>query len=118
MRSLRILLAEDDDLIGELLGEMLVDMGHIVCSIEVTERGSVDAALRLLPDLMIVDVGLNPGSGIDAVDAITQVRPVPHVLVSGNYAELTRLKPGSIRLEKPYRPAALERAMQSAMHHG
>jgi len=109
-----ILVAEDDELIGELLAEMLVDLGHVVCAIESTEQGTVDAALRFQPDLLIVDFQLSPGSGINAVDLITQTQAVPHILVSGNIARVRQLRPDAILLEKPYTQRTLVSAIRRA----
>ena len=50
----RVLVVEDDAMIGVLLGEMLEGMGYDVCGIEATEADAVTAAARFRPDLMIV----------------------------------------------------------------
>jgi CheY-like chemotaxis protein len=44
MKALRVLVVEDNAIIGMLLGEMLAEMGHDVCGIETTE-----AAVRTTP---------------------------------------------------------------------
>jgi len=116
-KSLNILVAEDDELIGELLSEMLVQMGHGVCSIETTEAGTVAAARLYQPDLLIVDLRLSPGSGVDAVDLIMQTRFIPHILVSGSIARLRELRPDAIMLEKPYTQAALAAAILRTSQH-
>ena len=113
-RSLKIVVAEDDDLIGELLAEMLAGMGHVVCAIESTEVGTVKAARQFQPDLLIVDLQLSPGSGIDAVNMIVQTQAIPHILVSGNIAKLRELRPDVIVLEKPYTQASLGLAIRRA----
>ena len=46
MKALRILIVEDDALIGMLLAEMLEDMGHGLCAIEATEADAVTAVIR------------------------------------------------------------------------
>lgn len=111
-KSLRILVAEDDALIGELLGEMLELMGHDVCAITTTEAGTVSAASQFQPELLIVDFRLSPGSGLDAVNLIMQTRFIPHILVSGNIAQVRDLRPDAIMLEKPYSQAALANAIR------
>jgi CheY-like chemotaxis protein len=119
-KSLNILVAEDDDLIGELLSEMLVEMGHAVCAVTTTEADTVAAAHRFQPDLLIVDFHLNPGSGVDAVDLIMQTRSIPHILVSGNIAKVRELRPDAVMLEKPYNRAsllsAIRRTSEQAQH--
>ncbi|NKE20236.1 response regulator, partial [Neoroseomonas oryzicola] len=83
MRALRILVVEDNAVIGMLLAMTLQAMGHEVCATETTEDGAVAAALRCSPDLMIVDVTLGRGSGINAVETVLRTRHVPHVYMSG-----------------------------------
>jgi CheY-like chemotaxis protein len=113
-RSLKILVAEDDELIGELLAEMLDSMGHVICAIETTEAGTVATAKQLQPDLLIVDLHLSPGTGIDAIDLIQQTQSVPHILVSGNIAKVRERRPDAIILEKPYTQVSLATAIHRA----
>src|SRR5690348_16349921 len=82
--AMRVIVVEDDAVIGTLLAEMLAGMGYDVCAIEATESDAVSAAARCKPDLMIVDIGLGEGSGISAMDTIHRTRPVPHVFVSAD----------------------------------
>lgn len=112
----RVLVVEDDAMIGVLLGEMLEGMGYDVCGIEATETDAVTAAARYRPDLMIVDVQLGDGSGVSAIDTIQRAMPVPHVFVSGDIARLRALKPGSIAIQKPYRESELALVIQRALH--
>ena len=81
---LRILVVEDDALIGILLAEVLVGMGHEVCAIEANEADAVAAAARCSPDLMIVDARLGDESGIAAVDQILRTVPFAHVHQRGS----------------------------------
>ena len=115
MTVLRVLVVEDDALIGELLAEMLIGMGHDVCAIELTEAGAVAAAARHRPDLMIVDVQLGDGNGVDAVTAIHRHGPVPHIFVSGDISCVKLPWPDSVIIQKPYREADLARVIQRAL---
>jgi two-component system, response regulator PdtaR len=115
MKALRLLLAEDDTVLGMLLGEMLEDMGHDVCAIEATEADTVASALRCRPDLMIVDAGLSDGSGVSAVAEILRTGPVPHLFISGDIARIKVLRPDAVLLQKPFREPELVRAMQRAL---
>ena len=114
-KALRIVVVEDDAMIGVLLAELLAGMGHDVCAIETTEAGAVTAAAQYSPDMMIVDVGLGAGSGISAVEEISRKRPVPHVFVSGNAARSQMLKPGAVFIEKPFRESELVRGILKAL---
>ena len=112
MKPLRILLVDDDALIGSLLTEMLEAMGHVVCGLEATEAGAVQAGLQARPDLMIVDAQLGEGSGLAAVDAIWTVAAVPHIFMSG--AELPNGRRPAVVLRKPFLYKDLVSAIGSA----
>jgi len=113
--ALRVLVVEDDAVIGALLAEMLEGMGHDVCAVEGTEADAVAAAARCRPDLMIVDVRLGEGSGVAAVDEIQRAGPIPHVFVSADISRLQALRPGAAIIQKPYREADLARVIRRAL---
>jgi two-component system, response regulator PdtaR len=113
MKALRVLVVDDDALIGMLLAEMLEEMGHCVCAIEATEADAVAAAIRCRPDLMIVDARLGEGSGVSAIERIFRTWPVPHLLMSGERVQGGR--PGAVVLQKPFLESDLVRAIQRAL---
>jgi DNA-binding response OmpR family regulator len=114
MTPLRILVVEDDAVIGMLLGEMLEVMGHSVCAIATNEAGAVIAAAEHSPDLMIVDVGLGEGSGLAAMDAACLIGARRHLFVSGDAERVRSQRPGALVLQKPYNEAALARGIEQA----
>ncbi len=115
MKSLRLVVVEDDVLLGLLLGDIFAAMGHDVCATETTEAGAVAAAARHRPDLMIVDAWLCDGSGVAAMETICRTRFVPHVFATGDVASVKVLSPHAIVLEKPYNEIALMEAMEHAL---
>ncbi|MCI4678929.1 response regulator [Rhodoblastus acidophilus] len=115
MKKLRVMIVEDDGIIAKLLAELIEALGHEVCAIESGESGAVAAARRSKPDLMIVDAHLQDGSGIGAVETITDIDPVPHIFVSGNPSAVKLLKPNATVLQKPYFELDLLLAIQSAL---
>lgn len=115
MTGRRILVVEDDVLIGMYLAEMLTAMGYDVCSVEATEADAVAAAAQYKPDLMIVDARLSDGSGIAAVDRILRAGFVPHVFVSGDVLDIRISRPGAVVMQKPYTGQDLTRAIQRAL---
>ena len=52
---LRILIVEDDFLIGMMLADMLEMMGHEVCATEATEAGAIAAAAEAMQRVGVVD---------------------------------------------------------------
>jgi DNA-binding response OmpR family regulator len=115
MKALRVLVVEDEMLIGMLLAEALGAMGYDVCAVEETEAGAVAAAARCNPDLMIVDARLRQGSGVSAVEEILRTGWIPHVFVSGETSTIQALRPGAIVIQKPFRDMELNRAIQRAL---
>jgi CheY-like chemotaxis protein len=115
MKALRVLVVEDEVLIGMLLADTLSALGYDVCAIEATETGAVAAAARCRPDLMIVDARLRHGSGVSAVEAILRTGWVPHLFVSGEISTIQALRPSSIVIQKPFREMDLNRAIQRAL---
>jgi CheY-like chemotaxis protein len=115
MKHLNVLVVEDDALIGFLLGELLVEMGHGVCAIEATKAGAIAAALRHRPDLIIVDATLGDESGVAAMQTILETSRVPHVFVSGNISNVLTQRPHAVGLQKPYSESALASAMEEAL---
>lgn len=114
MKSLRILVVEDDAMVAEVLAELLLTQGHTVCAIAATEADAVAAALAFAPEMMIVDEKLRIGSGLGAVDRIQESRLVAHVFVCGNASRIRALRPLETVIQKPYFEQDLSRAIQHA----
>ena len=83
MTRISVQVVEDDAMIGMLLREMLEDLGYTGCALSVTEDDAVIDALRCKPDIMLVDLQLREGSGIEAVRRILLKGPVQHIYMSG-----------------------------------
>jgi DNA-binding response OmpR family regulator len=118
MRPLRVLVVEDDLMIGPLLAEVLEDLGHIVVAVVVDARSAVAAARNCRPDLMIVDIKLGEHSGVEAVKEILHDAFVPHVFVTGDLLHNLELGPDAVLIQKPYRRndlvAAIARVIDAA----
>jgi two-component system, response regulator PdtaR len=112
-KPLRIVIAEDEVIVGVLLAEMLEGLGHSVCAIEATELGLVMAATRFRPDLMIVDVRLGSGNGVAAVEHVLQIDFIPHVFISGAAVQVREA--GAVVLQKPFWEADIVDAMERAL---
>lgn len=115
MKTLRVMIVEDDGLLAELLAEVIEGFGHKVCAIEAGEREAVAAAAREKPDIMIIDANLRDGSGLGAIETILAFGPMPHILVSGDATSVRALRPLATVLQKPYFEADLILAMQKAL---
>lgn len=114
MKKPRILLVEDDPLISVFFAELLEEMGNEVCSIVTTEKAAVEAAELFKPDLLIVDVHLRVGSGLEAVTTILKSGFIPHIFTTGDRTIRGKLAE-AIVLQKPFLDTALAQAIATAL---
>ena len=82
---IRVLVAEDDDNARALMLELLETLGHTVVADVATGREAFERAMDVVPDVVLLDVHMPDGSGIEAAERITQNVPgVAVVLYSGD----------------------------------
>lgn len=83
--TIRVLLAEDDDNARSLLVDLLNTLGHVVVAEVGTGREAFERAHELAPDVVLLDVHMPDGSGIEAAEKITRDTPgIAVVLFSGD----------------------------------
>jgi two-component system, response regulator PdtaR len=116
---LRIALAEDEQDSREFFTQTLAGLGHQVVGAVATGRELLELACRTQPDLLITDIKMPDMDGIEAVTALTAIRPVPAILISAHDdAELiVRAGTGYIMayLIKPVKEADLKTAIYLAI---
>ena len=82
MKTARILIADDHGLLRRGLRAALADSPHLVVEAEAEDgRTAVELALRLKPDIAILDVSMPHLNGLDAARAIAAGSPETRVLV-------------------------------------
>jgi two-component system, response regulator PdtaR len=83
-KNARILIVEDERLVAMNMELSLVEAGFRVVAMVDTEQDAIEAALRLKPDLVLMDITLREGDGLTAAAEIYRVLQLPVVFVSGN----------------------------------
>jgi DNA-binding NarL/FixJ family response regulator len=82
MRSLRILIADDHDLLRRGVKELLQShAGWEVCGEAHTGREAVAVAEQLKPDIVILDISMPDLNGVDAAKKIRKALPNTEVLM-------------------------------------
>lgn len=114
-KTLRVLIIEDEALIALLFEDVLTEMGHRVCGSVRTAKEAIAAAAQCHPDLIIADVRLQDGSGIDAIAEILKSGFTPHIFASGDVLERAKLHPAAGILQKPFNDRQLMHAIESAV---
>lgn len=88
LSPLRVLLVDDHDLVRSTLATVLAEHGDIeVVGEAATAADGVVEALRLRPSVVLMDVRLPDGSGIDACRLIRASAPEVQVLMLTSYDE-------------------------------
>lgn len=111
-RRPRVLVVEDEMLIGMLLEDMLADMGHDVVAVVPRVNEALAAVQHEAFDVAILDVHLNGQSAFPVAEALIE-RGIPFVFATG-YGE--RGLPEKYRsrpiLQKPFAKDDLERILK------
>lgn len=82
-RAVRVVLVDDDARFGELVSSVVADDGIDVVTVHPRALGAVDVVIREAPDVVVLDVVLPDGDGLDVVDALRSAgSTVPVVLFS------------------------------------
>lgn len=108
------LVIEDFPVIAMSIEDELADMGFSA-AIAATEVEAVALAEERCPDLIIADLRLAQGSGIEAVRRICGDRPIAVIFMSGDDEALDGSATGEAGfLAKPFTSAALRSSIDTA----
>jgi len=110
----KVIIAEDDLFMADMLEDVLVDAKYEVCGIARTVGKAVELCEHHKPDLAIFDLRLAEGGFGTEIAARLNPKGRPGILyATGNVGtiELTKVD-GEARLGKPYRPQDVVRALK------
>jgi DNA-binding NtrC family response regulator len=116
--SLKILLVDDHQDTCAALEKLLVRRGYLVAATH-NVRSAMEAAVRNKFDLLISDIALPDGSGMDLMMQLHAISKIPGIAISGfgNNGDIERsLQAGfSEHLIKPIKLESLEAAIERAL---
>jgi response regulator NasT len=118
---IRILIAEDDDNTRKLYGDLLVALGHEVVASVATGADAVTETIAVQPDLVLLDVHMPDGSGLDAARVISRGNAgVAVILLTGDetleLSEADAEETSAIAfLQKPTPPRVLDAQIRLAV---
>ena len=108
------LVIEDYPVIAMSIQDELADMGYSA-AIASTEAEAVALAEERCPDLIIADLRLAQGCGIEAVRRVCRGRPIAVIFMSGDFELLhSPVRSGAVFLSKPFTSTALRMGVETA----
>ena len=87
----RILVVEDDPLILRFVRQALEEEGHQVFDTDTLRRGLIEAGTRR-PDLLILDLGLPDGDGVNLLHDLRGWSQLPVIVLSARSAEADKIE--------------------------
>jgi DNA-binding response OmpR family regulator len=108
---LKVMIAEDDLMIAEMIEESLIGAGYETCGIARTVTEGVALGWLHRPDLAILDMRLADGGlGTDIAAQLADLR-IGILYASGNVDQVVRVAEGGCCIAKPYQISDLLRAL-------
>ena len=108
----KVLIAEDDLLMADMLEEVLVDGGYDVCGIARTVDQAVELGERYKPDIAVLDIRLAEGGlGTEIPARLTNAEHMGVLYASGHALPQLTKEDGDAVIMKPYRPEDILRAV-------
>lgn len=109
----RIIYAEDDELVGELVQATLIDAGHAVGVVK-NGREALEVVQQRRPDLLILDISMPEMTGSQVLDQVRldpQLYDLPVLMLTARRSQTEEdiaLKAGATEyLRKPFDPDRL-----------
>jgi AmiR/NasT family two-component response regulator len=118
-KRVRVLIAEDDFLVSEMVQGMLEEIGYTIIGKATSSQQAVDLTQRLRPDVVLMDIGMPDTDGIHATELIQASCPTPVVVLTA-YETSELVERASVAgvgayLVKPPQARDLKRAIIIAM---
>ena len=112
----RILIADDATFMREILREIVEPLGYEVVAEAASGLEAVELFALYQPDVMILDLVMPKGSGIDATRMVMNRFPAAKIVVASALGQQTlvadALKAGALNfIAKPYQPDMVEHVL-------
>lgn len=119
-RPHRLLVIEDEAAIRRLLKTIITPHGwELVEAVNAAE--GLRQAASALPELILLDLGLPDGDGLDLIPALRQARPVPIIVLSSRDREQDKVQALDLGADdyvtKPFSGAELMARIRAAQRH-
>lgn len=111
----RVLVVEDEALIGMLIEDMLGDIGCKCVDVAPSVEAALEALKSAAPDFAMLDINLNGKRSFPVADVLL-TRKIPFVFLSGYGSRgLDEAYAGARILQKPFQLGDLETALEDVL---
>lgn len=118
-KNIRVLVAEDDYLVGEMIQGILAELDYTVVGVTTTGAQAVEKTALLRPNIVVMDIQMPEIDGIIAAHQIQQCCPTPIVILTAyetaELVEQASLAGVNAYLLKPPDSREMERAIAIAL---
>lgn len=115
---MRVFIADDEPLV--LLGfqKMVLACGHEVAGVATTGPEALEAIIRIVPDIIMIDINLPGMDGISVIESIQKTLHIPSIVITGyrDHKPIERVTTAGIfgYLQKPVDQYEIESALSIA----
>jgi CheY-like chemotaxis protein len=113
---MHVLVIEDNFMISLSIQSILEEFDFDSVATARSEAAAIEAAYIHPPDLITCDVDLDPGSGLDAITAITAHRMTRVIFITSSANLVHNRYPCATVLEKPFCQEELTEAVRIALN--
>ncbi|MEP6833549.1 MAG: response regulator [Gemmatimonas sp.] len=119
--TIRVLIAEDDQLTRSTMTELLVSLGHMVVAEVESGAEAIEKAKQFTPDAVLLDVHMPGSGGVQAAEEIAALLPgTAVILITGDLSVSLSAsevaKSGAVALlSKPAPPSTIDTTLRLAV---
>lgn len=125
MKALKVLVADDDKMLSQMLCSVLRQAGHKPIPAFDSVQAMMIAMRPPMPDLVLLDISMPGGSGLNMLTRLknsSKTGDIPVIVISGNTEQQTpddARKLGAARfVPKPVDPSMLLQIIREVMEEG
>jgi DNA-binding response OmpR family regulator len=108
------LIVETETMVALMIQDVLAESGFDSFAFATSAQEAAQAAEERCPDLIVADVDLKDGCGIEAVQSICSGKPIPVIFASETLRDALARVPSAKAVRKPFGALALSAAVAEA----
>lgn len=108
---MHVLIIETEAMVALMIQQVLEESGFDSFAFAASAEEAMSAAAERCPDLIVADIDLRDGCGIETVESICSAKPIPVIFASHTFRDALTRMPLSKAVPKPFGALALMAAL-------